>query len=68
MIAASLPRGLGHPVAQFFEECLGAWAKHFGCLLRDRWEEVSGAGKIGWSKNVLEGLKNNTQKLNIAMI
>ena len=68
MVAASPPRGLGHPVAQFFEECLGAWAKHFGCLLRDRGEEMSGAGRIGWSKNVLADVKNNTQKLNIVMI
>ena len=68
MVAASLPRGLGHPVAQFFEECLGAWAKHFGCLLRDRGEEVSDAGRIRWSKNVLAGLENDAQKLNITMI
>ena len=43
-------RGLGHPVAQFFEECLGTWSKHFGCLHHDRWEEVSGAGRVGWSR------------------
>ena len=68
MVAASVPRGLGHLVAQLFEECLGEWAKHFGCLHCDRWEEVSGGGRVGWSKSVLAGLNNNTQKLNIAKI
>ena len=58
----------GHPVAQFFEECLGAWDKHFGCLHCHHWEEVSGGGRVGWSKSVLAGLNNNTQKLNITMI
>ena len=31
-------------------------------------EEVSGAGRVGCSTNVLAGLKNNTQKPNIAMV
>ena len=31
-------------------------------------EEVWGAGRVGWSKSVLAGLNNNTQKLNIAKI
>ena len=64
-----LHASLGHPVAQFFEECLGAWGKYFLWLSPSQLgEEARGPGRVGWSKSVPAGLNNNTQKLNIAKI